>query len=307
MAIITPQILAALNTGYRREFQQAYTAESEQTFWRSVATRVPSSGASNTYGWLGDFPSLIEWVGSRTVKDMKAHGYELVNNLYESTVGVPRTAIEDDSFGVYGPLMATMGIEAAQHPDRLVAELIGAAGATLCFDGQNFLDTDHPVYANVDGTGAATTVSNYDDDGASGDPLWLLLDTRKPLKPFIFQERTSPEFEAKTDPKSSDTVFDTDTYVYGVRYRCNVGFGFWQMAYGSRNDLTAQNFETYRTAMRKWTADGGRPLGTRPNLCLVSPDNESAARRLFETMVDANGASNPHYKACEVVVTSWLQ
>lgn len=307
MAIVTPQLLTSLNTGYRREFQQAYDATREETFWQTVATRVPSSSTSNTYGWLGDFPALIEWVGSRTVKDMKAHGYELVNKLYESTVGVPRTAIEDDSFGVYGPLMATMGMEAAQHPDRLISDLIAAADSTLCFDGQNFLDTDHPVYPNVDGTGVADTVSNYDDDAASGDPLWLLLDTRKPLRPFIFQERTRPEFEAKTDPRNSDTVFDTDEFRYGIRYRCNAGFGFWQMAYGSRNDLTAANFEAYRTAMRKWTADGGRPLGIKPNVCLVSPDNESAARRLFETMVDANGASNPHYQACEVIVTSWLQ
>lgn len=306
MAIITAALLTAMNTAYRREFQQAYTATKEETFWAQVATRVPSTTTSNTYGWLGDFPALQEWVGDRVIKDMQAQGYELTNKLYEATVGVPRTSIEDDSYGVYGPLMATMGVEAAQHPDRLISDLIAAAESATCYDGQYFLDTDHPVYPNVDGTGVAATVSNYDDDGASGDPLWLLLDTRKPLKPFIFQERTTPEFETKTNPSTSDNVFTKDRYEYGIRYRCNAGFAFWQMCYGSRNDLTAANFEAARLAMRKFTADGGRPLGIRPNICLVSPENESAANRLFKTMVDENGASNPHYNACEVIVTSWL-
>jgi len=306
MAIITPALLTALNTGYRREFQQAYTAANEASFWRQVATMVSSASTSNTYGWLGDFPALIVWAGDRTVKDMAADGYSLVNKLYEATVGVPRTAIEDDIYGTYNPLMASMGMEAAQHPDRLVADLIAAGASTLCYDGQNFFDTDHPVYPNVDGTGTAATVSNYDLPGSSPGPLWVLLDTTKPLRPFIFQERTRPEFEAKTNPATSDNVFTKDRFEYGIRYRCNAGFGFWQMAYGSRNTLNAANFETYRTAMRKVTADGGRPMGIRPNVCLVSPDNESAANRLFKTMVDANGASNPHYNACEVIVTSWL-
>lgn len=307
MAIITPTILSTLNRVYRNDFQTTYAATTEDSFFGRVATTVPSGSASNTYGWLGDAPALREWIGDRVVKDMKSSGYELTNKLYEGTVGVPRTAIEDDTFGQFRPLMQMMGMEAAQHADRLISALIQAGDSTLCYDGQNFFDTDHPIAPNHDGTGVAITVSNYDDDGGSGDPLWVLLDTSKPLRPFIFQERTKPEFETKTDPGTSDNVFIKDLYQWGVRYRCNAGFGFWQMAYGSRNDLSAATFEAARTSMRKLTADGGRPLGIRPNVCLVSPDNESAANRLFKTMVDANGASNPHYNACEVIVSSWLQ
>lgn len=306
MAILTPALLSAMNTVYRRDFQSAYDAAREATFWSNVATMVPSASASNTYGWLGDFPALIEWVGDRTVKDMKAHGYELINKLYEATVGVPRTAIEDDSYGVYSPLMRTMGQAAADHPDKMISELIAAGHSTLCFDGQNFFDTDHPVYPNVDGTGVAATVSNYDADAGSPGPLWVLLDTTKPLKPFIFQERTKPEFEAKTNPATSDTVFTSDTYQYGIRYRCNAGFGFWQMAYGSRNELNATNFRAARQAMREFTADGGRPLGIRPNVVLVPPALEADAKTLFEAMTLANGASNPDYKAVEVIVSGWM-
>ncbi len=89
---------------------------------------------------------------------MAAHGCKLTNKLSESTVGVPRTAIEDDSYGVHGPLVATMGQAAAAHPDGMLSDLIAAATTSLCYDGRYFLDTDHPVAANVDGTGAVDEV-----------------------------------------------------------------------------------------------------------------------------------------------------
>lgn len=61
---------------------------------------------------------------------------------------------------------------------------------------------------------------------------WYLLDTTKALKPLIFQSRKAPEFVALTDNKDAN-VFMRKEFLYGVDMRCNVGYGFWQMAYGS--------------------------------------------------------------------------
>lgn len=302
MAIITPALLTALNTGYSRAFQDAYTSMRADGFFEMVATTVPSASASNTYGWLGDFPALREWVGDRVVKDMKADGYQILNKLYESTVGVPRTAIEDDSYGVYRPRFEMMGQEAAQHPDRMISALMAGGGAATCYDGQFFFDTDHPVYPNHDGTGVAATVSNI---AAGANPAWYLLDTSKALKPFIFQERTKPELEEKNDPRTSDSVFRTDKLEMGIRYRCNAGYGFWQMAYCSQLALNAANFEAARTAMRKFTADGGRPLGIKPDVCVVNADNEAAADAIFNVRTLAGGGDNPNYGKCKVVVDPW--
>ncbi len=306
MAIINAAILAALNTALNSSFQAALSKQREESFWRDVATLVPSGSTSNTYGWLGDFPALREWIGDRVVRDMKAQGYTLDNKLYESTVGVKRTDIEDDNFGHYKPLAANMGHAAAEHPDLLLSQLIQAAQSTACYDGQNFLDTDHPVFPNVDGTGAAQTVANFKSGGGDAGPLWMLLDTRKPLKPFIFQERTKPEFTAKTDPKSSDAVFDQDVFKYGIRYRCNAGFGFWQMAYGSTEELTAETFNAARLAMRKFTADGGRPLGITPNVIVVPPELEAQAEALFDTPTLPTGGANPLHKKVRVIAPGWL-
>lgn len=300
MAIITPALISSLRTGYSKSFQDALAAT--PTDWAKIATKVPSSNTSNTYGWLGQFPKLREWVGDRVIKDMAASGYQITNKLFEGTVGVKRTDIEDDNVGIYTPLFAEMGRAAAAHPDELVFGLLAAGETTLCYDGQNFFDTDHPVYPNVDGTGTATTVSNL--QSGTGSP-WYLLDCSRALKPLIFQERTTPELETLTSTQD-EAVFMRDEYRYGIRYRCNAGFGFWQLAYKSKATLDAANFNAAMAAMMAVKADGGRPLGVKPTHLLVGPTLRAAALGLIEAQTINGGESNPNYKAVEVIVSPWL-
>lgn len=300
MAVVTPALLTSLRTGMASIFQDSLRAT--PTHWANVATLVPSTTASNTYGWLGQFPKLREWVGARVVKDMAASGYTLTNKLYEGTVSIARTDIEDDNIGIYKPMMQEVGRATATHPDELVFALLAAGHSTLCFDGQNFFDTDHPVYPNVDGTGTAATVSNV--VGGAG-PAWYLLDTSRPLKPLIFQERTKPEMEAMT-ATNDEVVFNSDTYRYGVRYRCNAGFGFWQMAFKSGAALDGASFAAAREAMETFKADGGRPLGITPKLLVVPPTLRAEAEELLLAMQKANGASNTNYKAVDLLVTPWV-
>lgn len=300
MAIITPALLASLRTGYSKAFQDALI--STPTDWDKIATRVPSSSASNTYGWLGQFPALREWVGDRVLKDMAAQAYQVQNKLYEGTVAVKRTDIEDDNVGVYTPLFAEMGRAARAHADALVFGLLAAGESTLCYDGQNFFDTDHPVYPNVDGTGTAATVSNL--QAGSGAP-WYLLDCSRSLKPLIFQERTTPELESLTSTQD-EAVFMRDEYRFGIRYRCNAGFGFWQLAYKSKAALDAENFNAAMAAMMQAKADGGRPLGVRPTHLLVGPSLRADALKLVESQLVGGGDSNPNYKAVQVIVSPWL-
>lgn len=303
MAVITTALLEALRTNLRMEFSNGFKAMQPQTFWTKVATLVPSSSGSNTYGWLGDWPNLIEWVGARTVKDLKEFGYEIQNKLYEATVAIPRVQIEDDNIGMYGPQAAGMGQAAARHPDILIAALIAAGETSLGPDGQNYFDTDHPVYPNHDGTGVATTASNITAGAATP---WYLFDCSKPLKPLIFQERTKPEFEAKTNAATSDAVFTTDTYQYGIRYRCNAGYGFWQMAHKAKVALDETSFNTAYAGMMSRKADGGRPLGIMPTHLVVPPSLRASANNVIERMLGDGGASNPNYKAVEVIVVPWL-
>lgn len=61
---------------------------------------------------------------------------------------------------------------------------------------------------------------------------WFLLDTTKPVKPFIFQERKAPVFVSQTD-MNADGVFMRKKYKFGAESRGVAGYGFWQLCYGS--------------------------------------------------------------------------
>lgn len=67
---------------------------------------------------------------------------------------------------------------------------------------------------------------------AGADKAWYLLCTNRPVKPMIHQTRKPAKFVSKTN-ETDDNVFFSKTFLYGVDSRENVGFGFWQMAYGS--------------------------------------------------------------------------
>ncbi|KPA90611.1 Mu-like prophage major head subunit gpT [Pseudomonas asplenii] len=295
--IITQGALTALFTAFKAEFQNAQAATPSD--WQRIATLVPSSSASNTYGWLGQFPTFREWIGDRVLKSMAAHGYTITNKKYEASVGVPRDAIEDDEIGVYKPLFQEMGRASTAHPDELVFALLKAGLTTTCYDGQYFFDVDHPVYPSTDGTGSAVSVSNFQDgDG----PAWYLLDTSRALKPIIFQNRRNYDLKAMTN-MDDENVFMRDEYRYGVDARVNAGFGFWQFAYCSKAPLTPENYGKARAAMKAFTADGGRPLGINPGLLVVPSSLEGAARKIV--VKDAN-AGNEWAGTAEVLSPSWL-
>lgn len=58
---------------------------------------------------------------------------------------------------------------------------------------------------------------------AASPTVWYLMDTNKPVKPFIWQLRQAPEFVYRITPQDP-VVFDTHTYVYGVTSRGAPGF-----------------------------------------------------------------------------------
>lgn len=61
---------------------------------------------------------------------------------------------------------------------------------------------------------------------------WYLFCTKRYIKPFVFQEREKPKLVCK-NKESDDNVFFMDEVLYGIKARYNVGFGLWQLAYGS--------------------------------------------------------------------------
>lgn len=283
--LITKGNLSTLFVAFKTAFAAGFSGL--QPIYSRVAMTVPSSTGAEEYGWLGQLPNMREWVGDRVVNGVLAHGYTIKNKSFELTVGVPRAAIEDDQYGVFSPLMTEMGRSAAENPDKLTFGLIKNGPSTLCYDGQYFFDTDHPV---TDENGVTQSQANWDNNSGSGT-AWYLLDTSRAIKPVIFQDRKAPNFVAKTS-ETDDNVFDRAEYVYGVDSRCNVGFGLWQLAYGSRKTLDETNLIAAFTGMTSRKGDGGRPLGVKPTVLLVPPSLEWSARKLINATTLSNGADN---------------
>ncbi|MEL3907916.1 MAG: Mu-like prophage major head subunit gpT family protein [Treponemataceae bacterium] len=301
--IVKDTTLQGLRTMVRAEFQQAFDAALKKADYKELVTIITSNTKSNSYAWLGSFPQMREWVGDRVISDMKEFAYTIENKKFEATLGVDRTDIEDDNLGQYRILAQTQGQETVDFFWREIAKLMTNGFTTLCYDGQNFFDSDHPVYEKTDGTGTVTSVSNILGEGTGN--AWYLLDLKRPLKPFIMQERMKPEYDEIKDTQS-DTVFMKDQYLYGIRYRGNWGYGLWQQAVASKEELTADNFEKAYSIMENFKRDGGDPLGLRPTHLIVDASNRAAAEEIVAKQWLAGGESNTNYNKVKLIVCHWL-
>lgn len=291
--IINTASLQAAHKSFKVIFNQAFDGAPSQ--WPLVAMEAPSNTKEQGYPWLGDFPTMREWIGDRVIKDLSAFDYTIKNKSFESTIGVDREDIEDDTLGLYAPRIQGLAQAAKEHPDILVFGLLKLAFNTRCFDGQYYCDTDHPW-----GEGQ---VSN--SAGGAGQP-WFLMDLRRPIKPIILQIRKRPEFTALDSPDNPET-FMRKKFIYGVDDRKNVGFGLWQLCYGSRQTLNAANYESARAAMMSFMReDGVTPLGVIPTHLVHGPTLESAAKTVIDAANLAGGASNIWYQTVKTVNVPWL-
>lgn len=295
--IINRTNLAAAFKGFNTLFNGAFAGAPSQ--WAAVAMSVPSTGTEETYAWMGTTTRFREWAGDRVIQNLKSHDWTIKNKDYENTIGVDRNAIEDDKLGVYAPLFQQMGMDAKQHPDELVFALLKAGFSGLCYDGQYFFDTDHPV---LQADGSSASVSN--SGGGSGEP-WFLICANRAVKPIVLQKRKDYQFVSMDDP-TDESVFSRKEFRYGIDARVNVGYGLWQLAYGSKQTLDATAYGAARAAMMGFKGDHGKPLGIIPDLLVTTPANEKAALDVLNAEFLANGATNVYRNTAKLLVSPWL-
>ncbi len=164
---ILPARVRQLFTQFSGIFRDAYSTA--PTFADMIATAVPSTSSQNDYSWMAKLPALREWLGERVLNNVVAHSYELKNKTFEGTVGVSRDDVDDDNLGIYSSMIIPqLGRSAAKHPDQQFVTLLQGGHGLLCYDGQYFFDTDHPVNSessatqlNYTSTGLALTQANW--------------------------------------------------------------------------------------------------------------------------------------------------
>lgn len=281
---LTPANLQALFVGYHANFQAGLGQAS--SMFQQIATVVPSSTAIEEYPWLGQMPGMREWIGERVIHGLEQHGYAIKNKPFEMTQAVPRTAIEDDVYGIYGPMMTIMGQSCGAHPDELTFGTFKDGDSLPCYDKKAFFATDHMV---KDKSGKLKPQSNC--DLGTGEPRWYIIDSSRAIKPLIYQDRKKDNFVAMTAP-TDPNVFTKSEFVYGVDARRNVGFGFWQTAYASDKPLTADNVWDALNALTARTGDYGRPLGLLGTHLVVPTTLQRKARNLLTADLITNDAGH---------------
>ena len=292
--------LNRLRVGYNVLMRRGADRRGEPMSQR-IATTVKSTTREQRYGWLGKMPRIREWIGDRVVQNISEFDYSIKEKKFELTVAVDRDDIETDNLGQYDLLFEGIGQASVNDVEQLIWNTLRAGFTSNCYDGQFFFDTDHPV---LDENGVPQSVANT--DGGAGTP-WFLLDVNGVVKPIIKQVRRDfGDVVAKNQP-TDDNVFDRNEYVYAIDARMNFGYGFWQMAWGSRQILSPATFELGLTSMQSLRGDYGRPLGlgVMPLLC-VPPTLQKAARQIVKSELVNGGETNPWAGTAEVLVVPWL-
>lgn len=300
---ITPASLAALQQGFSARFNMGF--QSVKPTWQQIAMEVPSSASIENYGWMKDLPGMREWVGPRVINNIESAMAQVKNKTFEHTIGVNVDDIADDKLGIYGTRFAMQGEVAARHPDDIVWGQLLAGFTTKGFDGKNFFAVNHETY---DEKGKAKAWSNVQDGGQSPGTAWFLLDlSRAYMKPIIFQKRQDIQQTAMVDANNPH-VFLNNEYLYGIKARYNAALGFHQLAFGSKAELNATNYEEARLALSGQRRPDGSPLGVGgAGFALVcGAQNEGKARTLLMKQNLAAGEDNIWFNSAQLIVSPWL-
>lgn len=294
--VINQANLNGLFMGYNTAFNKAY--EETPVQHTRISMTVPTESRDVTYAWLGQIPSMREWIGSREIQNLMTHDYTIKNRTFELTTKIPVNDIADDQYGIYTPLISEMGLSAKAHPDALVFDLLGRGFQENCYDKVPFFSDKHPLekgkstqsnmgtkklnaasYAEArcrmmtvkgehkrtlnivpdllvvapqneavarellfaDLIAGSTNVNKSTCELVVIPELtdypeqWYLLCTKRYIKPVVFQQREVPRLICK-NKETDDNVFFDDEVIYGIKGRYNVGFGLWQLAYGSTGE-----------------------------------------------------------------------
>lgn len=108
MPIGNADVPKALQTAMRMEFLKTLDNYPGSEGWRKFTMEVPSTTDTETYGWLSQLPQMREFLGERVIRELAESGFTLKNKTWEMTIGIKRTAWEDDKVGSIKQKVQTM-------------------------------------------------------------------------------------------------------------------------------------------------------------------------------------------------------
>lgn len=191
---ITPEYMKEVSKGFKKVFTDAL--KSQPNDYLKVATEINANSATVDYDFVSDLPSMREWIGDRTLNELKVQKYAISKKDWEASIKVHKDAIVYDNLGIVKPKIQSLAESANEHYEKLVFSLLENT-TNLCYDGKTFFATDHPV--------GSATFSNLGSAALSAEALMsakaemrrITKDNGEPLriKPSLLV--VPPELEAK--------------------------------------------------------------------------------------------------------------
>lgn len=132
-----------LEKGLRTEFSKALNNGETPQEIMPLMMQASSTSDKEKYGWLGEVAQMSEWLDERKLRGLADFDYEIPNRDYESTLKVPRNALEDDQLGAINLRIRDLVARGMTHPRKLFFDLLINGEADLGYDGVPFFSASH--------------------------------------------------------------------------------------------------------------------------------------------------------------------
>lgn len=155
-------------------------------------------------------------------------GSSTIDNLIASTALTP-----DNFAAVRAAMMEYAGEDGESlrvRPDVLLVPPALEVKARKIVQASTVVESGAAVDNVLRGLCEVVVAPQLSASAGGSDTTWYLLDTSRPIKPFIFQQRQAPEMVSLTSP-TDEHVLMHNKFLYGVKARGAAGYGpFWLAA-----------------------------------------------------------------------------
>ena len=137
--IQTQGIRSVIDVGALGAFQQALTMYEPEDLFTTLGTIVTTNRGEARIPFLWYPPRTREWIGERQRGSMDGGAHVIPVRAYESTVAVPRTAVEDDMVGIIEMRARELATEYVRFQHEQYINILANGAALTTFDGQPLL------------------------------------------------------------------------------------------------------------------------------------------------------------------------
>jgi len=180
-----------LEKGLKAAFDVAYEAfigDSYAKLADALSTEVPSTSASEKYGWLGDVPAVQEWLGDKVAGVLNDYNFTITNKDWYNAIDIDRDELDDDQLGRILPRVQMLAAKMKSFRGRLIFNLITNSLVDLAYDGAAyFANRAAPNDNLLAGTGVTVAALTLDIATAraamfefvtdQGEPMGMEMDT----------------------------------------------------------------------------------------------------------------------------------